>query len=59
MKRILLARLLFASILLLSVNAGNAGARAESTCSEVTNCQSNDDCFGGVCTRRGVCLCPA
>jgi hypothetical protein len=43
----------------LSVNAGNAGARAESTCSEVTNCQSNDDCFGGVCTRRGVCLCPA
>jgi hypothetical protein len=28
------------------------------SCEEVTACQSNADCFGGACTRSGICLCP-
>lgn len=27
-------------------------------CSQVTNCHSSADCYGGACTSRGICLCP-
>jgi len=35
-----------------------AQSQCGQTCETVTDCQSNADCFGGLCTRMGICLCP-